>query len=105
MAITKGRITAPRARITTQGQITVPKVIRDAMGVGPGDELEFERVGEDYLVRPRRRRSILEFAGIAGRTSKRIPTTAAELDRVIDEGMATEAARRHISVVGKSRAR
>ena len=105
MVITKARVTAPRSRITKQGQITVPKVVRDAMGVGPGDELEFERVGEDYLIRPRRRRSLLEFAGIAGPTSKRIPTTAAELDRVIDEGMATEAARRQISAVGKSRAR
>jgi len=73
------------------------------MGVGPGDELEFERVGDDYLVRPRRRRSILEFAGIAGRSSKHIPTTAAELDRLMDEGMAAEAARRQQAVAGKTR--
>jgi AbrB family looped-hinge helix DNA binding protein len=82
----------------------VPKVVREAMGVGPGDELEFERVGDDYLVRPRRRRSILEFAGIAGRASKRIPRTAAELDRQIDEGMGAEAARRQGAVVKTTRA-
>lgn len=96
MVITTQRSTAPRARLTTQGQITVPKVVRDRMGVRPGDELEFERVGEgdDYMVRPRHRRSILEFAGIAGRSSARIPSTAEELDRLIDEGMAVDAARR-----------
>jgi bifunctional DNA-binding transcriptional regulator/antitoxin component of YhaV-PrlF toxin-antitoxin module len=71
----------------------VPKAVRDAMKVGPGDDLEFERVGESYVLRARRRRSILEFAGIAGRASKRIPATAAELDRLIDDGMAAEAAR------------
>ena len=89
---TRSRVRA-RSRITTQGQITVPKVVRDAMGVGPGDELEFEPMGEGYLIRPRPRRSVLEFAGIAGRASGRIPATANALDRLIDEGMAAEAAR------------
>lgn len=93
MTITTRVRTGTRSRITSQGQITVPKVVRDAMGVGPGDELEFEPMGEGYLVRPRPRRSVLEFAGIAGRASTRIPSTADELDRLIDEGMATEAAR------------
>jgi hypothetical protein len=69
------------------------------------DELEFERVGDDYLLRPGRRRSILEFAGIAGRTSKRIPATAAELDRLINEGMATEATRRQGAVARAARPR
>lgn len=93
MTITTRVRTRTRSRITTQGQITVPKVVRDAMGVGPGDELEFEPMAEGYLVRPRPRRSVLEFAGIAGRASARIPSTADELDRLIDEGMAVEAAR------------
>ena len=80
----------------------MPKAVRDALGVGPGDELEFERVGEDYLVRPRRRRSILEFAGIAGRASRRIPATPAQLDRLIDDGMASEAVR-HQRTAGRTR--
>jgi hypothetical protein len=63
------------------------------MGVGPGDELEFEPVGEGYMIRARLRRSVLEFAGIAGKASARIPSTATALDRLIDEGMAAEAAR------------
>lgn len=93
MSISTRTRTGSRSRITTQGQITVPKVVRDAMGVGPGDELEFEPMGEGYLIRPRLRRSVLEFAGIAGRASSRIPSTAEGLDRLIDEGMAADAAR------------
>lgn len=54
---------------------------------------------------PGRRRSILEFAGIAGQASKRIPATAAELDRLIDEGMATEAVRRQRPLGRTNRAR
>jgi AbrB family looped-hinge helix DNA binding protein len=103
MVITTTRTTGARSRITTQGQITVPKTVRDGLGVGPGDELEFERVGDHYLVRPRRRRSILEFAGIAGRATRRIPSTATQLDRLIDEGMATEAIARHRAAGGKAR--
>lgn len=82
-----------RSRITSQGQITVPKAIRDALDVRPGDELEFEPMGDGYVIRPRRRRSILDFAGIAGRASSRIPATADELDRLIAEGMAKGAVR------------
>lgn len=29
------------AAITTKGQATIPKAIRDALGVGPGDRLKF----------------------------------------------------------------
>jgi antitoxin PrlF len=94
MAITSLSSKRHRARITSQGQITVPKSVRDAMGVRPGDELEFEPAGEAYLVRPRTRRSILELSGIAGKASGRIPPTAEALDRLIADGMAADAARR-----------
>jgi antitoxin PrlF len=51
------------ARITSKGQITVPKQVRDRLGVGPGDSLAFEFDGERLEVRPRRRRRIEEFRG------------------------------------------
>jgi AbrB family looped-hinge helix DNA binding protein len=94
MVITSRHPAPARARITSQGQITVPKVVRDSLEVGSGDELEFEPVGDGYLVRPRRRPSVLDFAGIAGRATSKIPATAGELDTVIAEGMAKQALRR-----------
>ena len=31
----------PRSTITSKGQITLPKVVREALGVGPGDRVAF----------------------------------------------------------------
>jgi antitoxin PrlF len=38
-----------KAKITTKGQITVPKPVRDRMGLRTGDELEF--IEEDGIYR------------------------------------------------------
>ena len=62
----------------------MPKQVRDALGVGPGDELEFEVNEGRAVVNPRPRRSILEFAGIAGGRSTRLPRTAHDLDKLIE---------------------
>ncbi|MFO8115368.1 MAG: AbrB/MazE/SpoVT family DNA-binding domain-containing protein [Halorubrum sp.] len=40
-------------RVTTKGQVTIPKEIRDALGIEPGDEVDFERVGSGYRLRKR----------------------------------------------------
>ncbi len=41
------------ATITTKGQVTIPKAIRDRMGLKPGDKIEF--VEERGTVRVRKR--------------------------------------------------
>lgn len=79
-----------RARLTTQGQITVPKAVRDAMQLEPGDQVEFE-LGRPIVVRRRRPRGILSFAGIAGAASSRIPPTAEELDALIGDASRSRA--------------
>jgi AbrB family looped-hinge helix DNA binding protein len=95
--------TRRRARITRQGQITVPKAIRDVLGARPGDEIEFVPRNDELLVRLRPRRSVLDFAGLASETaSTRIPATAEALDVQIELGM-TEAARN--AVAGRRRGR
>lgn len=82
------RLTRQRARLTRQGQITVPKAVRDALGARPGDEIEFVPRGEELLVEVRPRRSVLDFAGIAAEAMLRVPGTAEELDELVDRGMA-----------------
>lgn len=52
------------ARITSKGQITIPKVIREQLGVRPGDSLEFQIEDGHVEVRPVRRRSITELRGL-----------------------------------------
>ena len=37
-------------RVTTKGQVTIPKKIRDALGIEPGDEITFEEVESGYTI-------------------------------------------------------
>lgn len=89
MLITKRSDSTARARITRQGQISVPKAIRDHLAAGPGDDLEFEPApGGSAIVRRRVRHSILDLAGIAGPDAGRIPDDVKELKQLIGEGIA-----------------
>jgi len=38
-------------KVTEKGQITIPKDIRDALGIGAGTEVEFERKNDTIVVR------------------------------------------------------
>lgn len=39
------------ARVTTKGQITLPKKVREALGVRPGDQVEFEKQDGDFILK------------------------------------------------------
>ena len=39
------------SRMTTKGQVTIPKEVRERLGLQPGDELEFTVVDGVYSVR------------------------------------------------------
>lgn len=36
--------------VTTKGQVTIPKAVRRAMGIKPGDEVVFEKTAEGYVI-------------------------------------------------------
>ncbi|MEM9713807.1 MAG: AbrB/MazE/SpoVT family DNA-binding domain-containing protein [Actinomycetota bacterium] len=38
-------------KVTEKGQITIPKLLRDELGIGAGTEVEFERVDDAIIVR------------------------------------------------------
>ncbi len=64
-------------KVTDKGQITIPKELRDALGIGGGTEVEFERAGQDLIVRkvsdrPTRGRRLVERLG--GRGDVRMTT-------------------------------
>ena len=95
MSIRQAPTKRARARLTSQGQITVPKAVRSALELAPGDELEFEvREGGAVMI-PRRRASLLDFAGIVGDRSHLLPRTARELDEIIRAANVERATRRH----------
>ncbi len=39
------------SKVTSKGQVTIPKPLRDKMGLRPGDEVEFEETDEGVLLR------------------------------------------------------
>lgn len=53
-----------KARITSKGQITVPKTIRDRLGVRPGDDLIFDVRGNRVIVTPQPRQGVAALAGL-----------------------------------------
>ncbi len=38
-------------RVTEKGQVTIPKDLRDGLGIGAGTEVEFERADDTIVVR------------------------------------------------------
>ncbi len=38
-------------RVTEKGQVTIPKELRDELGIGPGSEVAFRRDGDAIVVR------------------------------------------------------
>ncbi len=52
------------ARVTSKGQITIPKEVRDRLCIEPGDSVEFRFEGERIEVIPVRRRRLSEFRGV-----------------------------------------
>jgi len=41
-------------KITSKRQVTFPAQVLDALGVGPGDQLELEEIPDGIILRPRR---------------------------------------------------
>lgn len=38
-------------RVTEKGQVTIPKALRDELGIGAGSEVAFERAGDTVVIR------------------------------------------------------
>ena len=38
-------------RVTEKGQVTIPKELRDELGIGAGSRVEFERAGDAIVIR------------------------------------------------------
>ena len=51
------------ATLTSKGQTTIPKAIRDRLGLRPGDTLRFTLLSDGTVVMRAKRRSIRELAG------------------------------------------
>jgi antitoxin PrlF len=51
-------------RVTMKGQVTIPRAIRSAMGIKPGDGVMFVLEGDRVVMVPIKRRSLTELRGV-----------------------------------------
>ncbi len=63
-------------RITSKGQVTIPKKVREVMGVGPGSAVDFEldADGRVVLVKAAGPRRVSPFARVRGRATVKMST-------------------------------
>jgi antitoxin PrlF len=77
------------ARVTSKGQVTVPKAVRDALGIETGDEVVF-RVDGNRAVLAR----TPDFLGLAGTVKVPAAKRNAAWDDVLRAARVTRAQRR-----------
>ena len=77
-----------RALITSKGQITLPKEVRDRHSLKPGDSVEFIEEGGKTWVRPRNLRAV-DLAGILHRPGMKA-FTIEEMDEAIGEALSED---------------
>ena len=72
--------------ITSKGQTTLPKVVREALGVRPGDRVRYVVLGNEVRILPlrpiRRLFGVLEY--------ERAPVTLEDMERAVVEGACEE---------------
>ena len=64
------------ATVTRKGQITIPKRVRDLLGIGPGSMVDFERAedGRVVLVKVEKKARPNRFARLRGHAGKGLST-------------------------------
>lgn len=77
-----------RANLTSKGQVTVPKSVRDALALANGDGIEFVIDGRRAYIVPRNRR-VADLAGILHRPGMKAATLE-EMDEAIGRAVAED---------------
>jgi len=67
--------------MTSKGQVTIPKAVREALGLGEGDSLLFEIEGDEVRVRAARRP--VSFADYEGTWREGKGLSRAEVDAYV----------------------
>ena len=62
--------------VTSKGQVTIPKRVRDLLGIGPGSQIDFERAqdGRVVLVKVQKKARPSRFARLRGHAGKGLST-------------------------------
>ncbi|MFB6232096.1 MAG: AbrB/MazE/SpoVT family DNA-binding domain-containing protein [Salinibacter sp.] len=76
----------PTSTLTSRGQTTIPKSIREALQLRPGDRVEFILEGDQVVLR-RAGADLTELDGMIDR-SDREPASVEEMDEAIERAAA-----------------
>ena len=75
------------ATLTSKGQTTIPKEIRDFLGIGPGDKLDFLVESDGRVILRPATLDVRKLRGIMKRSGRKA-VTLAEMDKAIAAGVA-----------------
>ena len=67
------------ATVTSKGQITIPKVVRERLGLDTGDQIEFVETGNGIFTIVAATRDIKELKGIIPKSAK--PVSIEDMNR------------------------
>lgn len=81
-------------KISAKGQVVIPKTVRDALGLAPGQTLDVIKTAGGVLLRPSAAKSGESFEAITTRIRARVshdgpPVSVAEMDEAIAQMWAT----------------
>ena len=68
------------ATLTSKGQTTIPKEIRDSLGMKPGDRMTFTLMPDGTVVMRAKGKSIMQLAGVL-RKKGRKPVSVEQMSR------------------------
>ena len=68
------------ATLTSKGQTTIPKEIRDSLGIKPGDRMTFTLMLDGTVVMRVKRKSVVDLAGVLHKKGRK-PVSIAQMSR------------------------
>lgn len=72
------------ATLTSKGQLTLPKEVRTALGVGPGDRVDFVRMEDGNYAVMAATHSVKTLKGLIPKPKR--PVTLDDMDKAIARG-------------------
>lgn len=77
----------PKSTVTSKGQITIPKEVRDEMGLKPGDRVDFVKDRSGHMTLKAINTDFRSLRGIL-KSKRKTPLTIKEMNEVIAKGYA-----------------
>ena len=79
-----------RAKVSSKGQVVIPKAVRDEFGLVAGSEVEIETKGDRIVLRPSSRRPNARRAFTVDQVAGMLkydgpPVSIEDMDRAVDE--------------------